>query len=169
MKTKTFFHTDWKETTFVTAPKFDPTMIENNIRVRETSGFRRPVNETCPLLGLYAGQNGNILPMFRDNLWVPFSRVNQSFLDSLNLEDGTDNFPRNARNKLPFYHAIYAFIECVCSTVPSSYLLCLLLKYRQWRTEGGGLGCSNPTPTEILMALQNRAKLNPIAKTVKNC
>ena len=33
---------------------------------------------------------------------------------------------------------------------------------------GGGLGCSNPPP-EILKALQNRAKLNPIVKTVKNC
>ena len=39
----------------------------------------------------------------------------------------------------------------------------------QWRTEwGGGLGCSNPSP-EIPKALQNRAKLNPIVKTVKNC
>ena len=32
----------------------------------------------------------------------------------------------------------------------------------------GGLGCSTPPP-EILKALQNRAKLNPIVKTVKNC
>jgi len=35
----------------------------------------------------------------------------------------------------------------------------------QWRTEGG-LGRSN-TPLEIPKALQNRAKLNPIVKTVK--
>jgi hypothetical protein len=34
-------------------------------------------------------------------------------------------------------------------------------------TEGGGLEGSNPP--EILKALQNRAKLNPIVKTVKNC
>ena len=34
---------------------------------------------------------------------------------------------------------------------------------------GGGLGCSNPPPPEIPEALQNRAKLNPIVKTVKNC
>ena len=34
----------------------------------------------------------------------------------------------------------------------------------QWPTEGGG--CSNPPP-EIPNALQNRAKLNPIVKTVK--
>jgi len=37
----------------------------------------------------------------------------------------------------------------------------------QWRTEGG-LGCSTPPP-EIPKALENRAKLNPIVKTVKNC
>jgi len=36
----------------------------------------------------------------------------------------------------------------------------------QWRTEGGG---STPPPPEIPKALQNRAKLNPIAKTVKKC
>ena len=38
----------------------------------------------------------------------------------------------------------------------------------QWRTERWGLGCSTPPP-EILKALQNRAKLYPIVKTVKNC
>ena len=32
----------------------------------------------------------------------------------------------------------------------------------------GVLGVSNP-PSEIPKALQNRAKLNPIVKTVKNC
>ena len=37
----------------------------------------------------------------------------------------------------------------------------------QWRTEGG-FGMFN-TPPEIPKALQNRAKLNPIVKTVKNC
>ena len=39
---------------------------------------------------------------------------------------------------------------------------------RQWSTEGGGLGDSTPPP-EIPKALQNRAKLNPIVKNVKNC
>jgi len=38
------------------------------------------------------------------------------------------------------------------------------LVLHQWRTEGG----SNPSP-EIPKALQNRAKLNPIVKNVKNC
>jgi len=37
----------------------------------------------------------------------------------------------------------------------------------QWRTEGG-LRCSTPPP-EVPKALQNRVKLNPIVKTVKNC
>ena len=37
----------------------------------------------------------------------------------------------------------------------------------QWRIEGGGLGVQ--TPPEIPKVLQNRAKLNPIVKTVKNC
>ena len=36
----------------------------------------------------------------------------------------------------------------------------------QWRVRGEGV---NPTPSEILKALQNRANLNPIVKTVKNC
>ena len=35
----------------------------------------------------------------------------------------------------------------------------------QWRTEGGVWGVQ--TLPEILKALQNRAKLNPIVKTVK--
>ena len=34
---------------------------------------------------------------------------------------------------------------------------------------GGGVGVFKALPPEILKALQNRAKLNPIVKTVKNC
>jgi len=37
----------------------------------------------------------------------------------------------------------------------------------QWRTEGG-LGVQTPLRPETLKALQNRAKPNPIVKTVKN-
>jgi len=40
----------------------------------------------------------------------------------------------------------------------------------QWRTEGGGSGLGGSTPSpEIPKVLQNRAKLYPIVKTVKNC
>ena len=39
--------------------------------------------------------------------------------------------------------------------------------YIQWRTDGGGVWGVEPPP-EIPKALQNRAKLNPIVKTVKN-
>jgi hypothetical protein len=36
------------------------------------------VNEICKLLGVYAAQNGNSVPTFRNNLSVPSSRVKQS-------------------------------------------------------------------------------------------
>ena len=45
---------------------------------------------------------------------------------------------------------------------------CLCIFLMQSHTEGGGWGVQTPPP-EILKALQNRAKLNPIVKTVKNC
>jgi len=53
-------------------------------------------------------------------------------------------------------------------------VLQLFCCYYQWRTEGG-LGGSTPSPSsppppphEIPKALQNRAKLNPIVKSVTN-
>ena len=39
----------------------------------------------------------------------------------------------------------------------------------QCGTEGGWGGSAPPPPPEIPKALQNRAKLNPIVKTIKNC
>jgi len=39
---------------------------------------------------------------------------------------------------------------------------------KQWRTEERGGEVQTP-PLEIPKALQNRAKINPIVKTVKNC
>jgi len=39
---------------------------------------------------------------------------------------------------------------------------------KQWRIEGEVWGVQTPPP-EIPKALKNRAKLNPIVKTVKNC
>jgi len=43
-----------------------------------------------------------------------------------------------------------------------------IYKHKQWRTEGGGWGFQPPL-LEIPKALQNRAKLNPNVKTVKDC
>jgi hypothetical protein len=51
-------------------------------------GFRRIVNEIFALLGLYVTLTGNWLPMFRDKLSIPYSKVQQS----RTLEDGTDSF-----------------------------------------------------------------------------
>ena len=39
----------------------------------------------------------------------------------------------------------------------------------QWRTEGEGVWGGSTPPPQIPKALQNRAKLNPIVKNVKNC
>ena len=39
------------------------------------SGFRCEVYENCTLLGYYAASSGNFLPMSRDNLSVPSSKV----------------------------------------------------------------------------------------------
>jgi hypothetical protein len=38
-------------------------------------GPRREVDENCALLWYYAAYSGNSLPTFRDNLWVPSSKV----------------------------------------------------------------------------------------------
>jgi hypothetical protein len=36
------------------------------------SGFRLDADEICALLGCYTASSGNALPMFRDNVSVPF-------------------------------------------------------------------------------------------------
>ena len=53
-------------------------------------------------------------------------------------------------------------------TTTTTARCCSEHKACQWRTEGGW-GLNPPPPSEIPKALQNRAKLNPIVKTVKNC
>jgi hypothetical protein len=60
-----------------------------------TSGFRRHVDENCPLLGFYAASSGNPLPSFRDNVSAPSSG------DFLTLEDGTDKLFRKVAEGLP--------------------------------------------------------------------
>ena len=52
---------------------------------------------------------------------------------------------------------------CVCVIIPQTTAMMPVANRGR-----GGLGCSTPPP-EMLKALQNRAKLNPIVKTVKNC
>jgi hypothetical protein len=59
----------------------------NKISSDKTRGFkfcllyvdseRTNVIEICAILGLYAAQNGSLLPMFRFNLSVPISKVKQ--------------------------------------------------------------------------------------------
>jgi len=60
------------------------------------SGFRREVDENCALLGYDAASSGNFLPMFRENLSVPSSRVK-----IWTLEYNTDMLSRNFGKKLP--------------------------------------------------------------------
>ena len=54
-----------------------------------------------------------------------------------------------------------------CTYAMKMFLALITIGYSQWRTERG-VGVFNPPP-EILKSLQNRAKLNLIVKTAKNC
>jgi hypothetical protein len=51
------------------------------------SGFLRDVDETYGVLGYYAALSGSSVPMFRDTLSVPSSRVkkSESFRNILNI------------------------------------------------------------------------------------
>jgi hypothetical protein len=64
------------------------------------------VHKICALQRYYAEQNGIFVPMFRDNLSVPPSRVkNYKKKDFLTLEDVIDRLSRNVSRELPFYVA----------------------------------------------------------------
>jgi hypothetical protein len=68
------------------------------------SGFRRDVDETCPLLGYYATSCDNCLPTFRDNLSVPSSRVkspSRKDSDCLPVKMGPTRCPATSVNN---YH-----------------------------------------------------------------
>jgi len=54
------------------------------------------------------------------------------------------------------------------STEVSERPTSVFIASHQWRTEGG-LGGSTPPPPKFRRPFQNRAKLNPIVTTVKNC
>jgi hypothetical protein len=74
------------------------------------SGFRRDVDDICGLLGYYAASCGNCLPTFRDNVWVPSSRVKSPEFFLLGLlirQDGTDTLSRNVGKQLPHDAASY--------------------------------------------------------------
>jgi len=76
----------------------------------------------------------------------------------------TRQFTALARYAVPA--AVLLRIKVFWDVTPCSWVFAL----KQWRTDGGwGLEVSNPHPPEIPKALQNRAKLNPSMKTVKNC
>ena len=45
------------------------------------SGSCRRVNEICALWGFYASYNGSLLPTFRDDLLVPYSRSRRNIKD----------------------------------------------------------------------------------------
>jgi len=53
------------------------------------SGFFYKVDENCSLLGCYGASSGNSIPTFRDNLFVPSSRV------------------KNPRRKLVIQYVVY--------------------------------------------------------------
>jgi len=50
------------------------TLEEVTDRLRVTSGFHLEIDESCALLGCYAGSSGNFLPTFQDNLSGPVLR-----------------------------------------------------------------------------------------------
>jgi len=67
------------------------------------SGFRHDADELCALMASYAPLFGNSVPVFRDTLSIPFSRVrlpkrNLNYLTSIN---GTDRLSLNVGTDLP--------------------------------------------------------------------
>jgi hypothetical protein len=72
-------------------------------------GFRREVDENCALLGYYAADIVNSLPIFRDNLSLPSSSVKNP-IRFLTFEDGTDRLSerwvRNYQYLLFYCHSI---------------------------------------------------------------
>jgi hypothetical protein len=64
---------------FGTVPIADIIVVGTTCTVLVISGFRRDADEICALLGYNAASSGNPLPMFRENLSVPYSRVKKSY------------------------------------------------------------------------------------------
>ena len=69
--------------------------------------------------------------------------------------------------------SIFKILELYACTIELEYqydYTCglILTHYKSVAYRGGGVWCVQPPP-EIPKAFQNRAKINPIVKTVKNC
>jgi hypothetical protein len=62
------------------------------------SDFSREADENCLHLNYYTAISGKSLPTFRDNLFVPPSRVKNPFLA---LEDGIERMSRNVGKEFP--------------------------------------------------------------------
>jgi hypothetical protein len=91
--------------------------------VNKIHGEKRRKEKNCSLLGYYTGSSYNLLPTFRENLYVPssgfkaskrkpFAELRSQYREKcgisfgfLNPEDGTDILSRNVGNKLPLLTA----------------------------------------------------------------
>jgi hypothetical protein len=64
------------------------------------SGFRRDVDEICPLLEYYAALSGSSVPTFWDNLSVPSSRAKKSLkMEQIGCpESSVQNYHSTPRN-----------------------------------------------------------------------
>ena len=66
------------------------------------SGFRRDVDEICPLLGYYAASCGNCLTTFRGNVSVPSSSVKKSLnMEPIRCPETSINNYHTTRRKYP--------------------------------------------------------------------
>jgi hypothetical protein len=100
------------------------------------------VNEICTLLGIYTALSGNFVPTFRDNLFVPPSRVKQS---KKNADHG-----RTSQKHLGSRH------RKMCSALswpmkPKRYDKLLELQFQLWNyiQKLPNIFMSNSTPTQL--------------------
>jgi len=68
--------------------------VQHVIQFCAISGLRHGVNEICTLSRLYVALNGVFLPVLRESLSVPPSRVQQFFLDCLTVQMGPKVGPK---------------------------------------------------------------------------
>jgi hypothetical protein len=100
---KTTFRNDELSVSYILVAEVSDLVVRDVVSSM-ISGFRSDVDEISALLGYNAASSGNPLPIIRDNVSVPSSRVKKSSeasLDFLTLEDGTDTLYRNFGKGLP--------------------------------------------------------------------